>query len=224
MVIGRKVKKVNLRILNEAVEQVDSFRCLRCTISILYSQRQRFRHVSFGTNPVNEPVQLGMVPPKYTSREQSANHSRQSYRPHTAAKARYSHFAFLGLQKEMAQNHLQRCPFPALFSTSPGTGSGNDPPRRSLILCTPFICYCCPSLTDGLSGFRESDALGGPPCLNPDKARSHPRRVPDGSNKAGIQKTMVLPLLVGTGVTAATLLQMGEECSMNLTERTGGKK
>ena len=33
MVIGRKVKKVNLRILNEAVEQVDSFKYLGCTIS-----------------------------------------------------------------------------------------------------------------------------------------------------------------------------------------------
>ncbi|KAJ4448528.1 hypothetical protein ANN_10546 [Periplaneta americana] len=31
MVIGRKVKKVNLRILNEAVEQVDSFKYLGCT-------------------------------------------------------------------------------------------------------------------------------------------------------------------------------------------------
>ncbi|KAJ4443170.1 hypothetical protein ANN_04820 [Periplaneta americana] len=33
MVIGRKVKNVNLRILNEAVEQVDSFIYLGCTIS-----------------------------------------------------------------------------------------------------------------------------------------------------------------------------------------------
>ncbi|KAJ4444695.1 hypothetical protein ANN_06492 [Periplaneta americana] len=31
--IGRKVKKVHLRILNEAIEQVDSFRDLGCTIS-----------------------------------------------------------------------------------------------------------------------------------------------------------------------------------------------
>ncbi|KAJ4452162.1 hypothetical protein ANN_03680 [Periplaneta americana] len=33
IVTGRKVKKVNLRILNEAVEQVDSFKYLECTIS-----------------------------------------------------------------------------------------------------------------------------------------------------------------------------------------------
>ncbi|KAJ4427758.1 hypothetical protein ANN_25411 [Periplaneta americana] len=33
MVIGRKVKTVNLRILNEAVEQVDNFKYLGCTIS-----------------------------------------------------------------------------------------------------------------------------------------------------------------------------------------------
>ncbi|KAJ4442802.1 hypothetical protein ANN_04395 [Periplaneta americana] len=33
MVIGRKIKKVNLQILNEAVEEVDSFKCLGCTIS-----------------------------------------------------------------------------------------------------------------------------------------------------------------------------------------------
>ncbi|KAJ4435319.1 hypothetical protein ANN_17929 [Periplaneta americana] len=33
MIIGRKIKKVNLRILNEAVEQVDSFKYLGCTIS-----------------------------------------------------------------------------------------------------------------------------------------------------------------------------------------------
>ncbi|KAJ4449015.1 hypothetical protein ANN_00409 [Periplaneta americana] len=33
MVLGRKVKKVNLQILNEAVEQVDSFKYLGCTIS-----------------------------------------------------------------------------------------------------------------------------------------------------------------------------------------------
>ncbi|KAJ4431235.1 hypothetical protein ANN_19832, partial [Periplaneta americana] len=33
MVIGRKVKKVNLRILNEAIQQVDSFTYLGCTIS-----------------------------------------------------------------------------------------------------------------------------------------------------------------------------------------------
>ncbi|KAJ4445487.1 hypothetical protein ANN_07295 [Periplaneta americana] len=33
IVIGRKIKKVNLRILNEAVEQVDSFKYLGCTIS-----------------------------------------------------------------------------------------------------------------------------------------------------------------------------------------------
>ncbi|KAJ4445719.1 hypothetical protein ANN_12404 [Periplaneta americana] len=33
MVIGRKIQKINLRILNEAVEQVDSFKYLGCTIS-----------------------------------------------------------------------------------------------------------------------------------------------------------------------------------------------
>ncbi|KAJ4449155.1 hypothetical protein ANN_00551 [Periplaneta americana] len=33
MVTGRKVNKINLRILNEAVEQVDSFKYLGCTIS-----------------------------------------------------------------------------------------------------------------------------------------------------------------------------------------------
>ncbi|KAJ4447581.1 hypothetical protein ANN_09588 [Periplaneta americana] len=33
MVIRRKIKKVNLRIRNEAVDQVDSFRYLGCTIS-----------------------------------------------------------------------------------------------------------------------------------------------------------------------------------------------
>ncbi|KAJ4434333.1 hypothetical protein ANN_22890 [Periplaneta americana] len=33
MVIGRNIKKVNLRILNEAVEQVDSFKYLGCTVS-----------------------------------------------------------------------------------------------------------------------------------------------------------------------------------------------
>ncbi|KAJ4431749.1 hypothetical protein ANN_20354 [Periplaneta americana] len=31
MVSGRKIKKVNLRILNETVEQVDSFKYLGCT-------------------------------------------------------------------------------------------------------------------------------------------------------------------------------------------------
>ncbi|KAJ4451404.1 hypothetical protein ANN_02866 [Periplaneta americana] len=33
MVIGRKIKMVNLRVLNEAVEQVGSFIFLECTIS-----------------------------------------------------------------------------------------------------------------------------------------------------------------------------------------------
>ncbi|KAJ4446720.1 hypothetical protein ANN_13417 [Periplaneta americana] len=33
MVLGRKVKKVNLRILNEVVEQLDRFKYLGCTIS-----------------------------------------------------------------------------------------------------------------------------------------------------------------------------------------------
>ncbi|KAJ4442507.1 hypothetical protein ANN_04094 [Periplaneta americana] len=47
---------------------------------------QRFRRMSFSISPVSEPVQLRTVPPKYNSRLQSANHSRQSYRPHTAAK------------------------------------------------------------------------------------------------------------------------------------------
>ncbi|KAJ4439895.1 hypothetical protein ANN_08024 [Periplaneta americana] len=32
-VLGRKIKKVNLRILNETVEQLDSFKHLECTIS-----------------------------------------------------------------------------------------------------------------------------------------------------------------------------------------------
>ncbi|KAJ4446022.1 hypothetical protein ANN_12708, partial [Periplaneta americana] len=39
MVIGRKAKKVNLRILNEAVEQVDNFRYLGCTINTLYGAK-----------------------------------------------------------------------------------------------------------------------------------------------------------------------------------------
>ncbi|KAJ4428337.1 hypothetical protein ANN_24356 [Periplaneta americana] len=39
---------------------------------------------------------LRMEPHKYTSRQQSAIHSPQSYCPLTAAKARYLHFAFLG--------------------------------------------------------------------------------------------------------------------------------
>ncbi|KAJ4437523.1 hypothetical protein ANN_17668 [Periplaneta americana] len=33
MVIGRNIQKINLRILNEAVEQVDNFKYLGCTIS-----------------------------------------------------------------------------------------------------------------------------------------------------------------------------------------------
>ncbi|KAJ4442006.1 hypothetical protein ANN_11870 [Periplaneta americana] len=33
MVVGRKVKKINMRILNEVAEQVDNFKYLGCTIS-----------------------------------------------------------------------------------------------------------------------------------------------------------------------------------------------
>ncbi|KAJ4451478.1 hypothetical protein ANN_02941 [Periplaneta americana] len=33
MVIGRKIQKINLRFLNEAIEQVDSFKYLECTLS-----------------------------------------------------------------------------------------------------------------------------------------------------------------------------------------------
>ncbi|KAJ4440147.1 hypothetical protein ANN_08285 [Periplaneta americana] len=45
MVVARKIKKINLRILNEAVEQVDSFKYLECTISsnMSYSQEVKRR-------------------------------------------------------------------------------------------------------------------------------------------------------------------------------------
>ncbi|KAJ4446928.1 hypothetical protein ANN_13629 [Periplaneta americana] len=43
MVIGRKIRKINLRVLNEAVEQVDSFKYLGCTISCNMSCSQEVK-------------------------------------------------------------------------------------------------------------------------------------------------------------------------------------